>query len=271
MLSLDSLIATYAIPAFWALVVFIVGRIVAKIVTRSVGRMMSKQGVDQTLIKFAKNLLFIALMAFVILASLDRLGVETTSFAAVIAAAGLAIGFALQSSLSNFASGIMLIIFRPFKVGDYVQAGGTSGTVEEIQIFTTQLLSLGNNTIIIPNGQITSTEIINYTAKDTRRVDLVIGVSYDDDIRKVRPILEELMNANNLVLTEPNPTVGLLELGDNSVNLAVRPWAKPEHYWDVFFQLQEAIKIRFDEEGITFPFPQRDVHHHTEDATPDAE
>jgi len=220
--------------------------------------------------KFAKNLLFIALMAFVFLAALDRLGVETTSFAALIAAAGLAIGFALQGSLSNFASGIMLIIFRPFKVGDYVQAGGSSGTVEEVQIFTTQLLSLGNNTIIVPNGQITSSDIINYTAKDTRRVDLVIGVSYDDNLRKVRPILEELMKANDLVLAEPAPTVGLLELGDNSVNLAVRPWARPEHYWDVFFSLQEAIKLRFDDEGISFPFPQRDVHLFTEDAASDA-
>lgn len=221
---------------------------------------MIKRNLDETLVKFATNLIFITLMAFVIIAALDRLGVNTTSFAAIIAAAGLAIGFALQGTLSNFTSGIMLIVFRPFKVNDFIEAGGITGVVEEIQIFTTRLRSPDNKMIIVPNGQVMSGEITNYSAKDTRRVDLVFGVGYDDDLKKVKSVLFELMSADSRILADPEPSVGLLELGDNSVNFAVRPWVKTDDYWPVFFDIQEAVKLRFDEEGISIPHPQRDLH-----------
>ncbi len=221
---------------------------------------MTKQDVDVTLVKFAKNLIYTVLMAFVIIAALERVGVNTTSFAALIAAAGLAVGFALQGTLSNFAAGIMLIVFRPFKVNDFVEAGGITGVVEEIQIFTTKLRSPDNKTIIVPNGQMMSGEIINYSANETRRVDLVIGVGYNDDLKKVKSVLRELMSADSRVLSDPEPTIGLLELGDNSVNFAVRPWVKTDDYWSLFFDLQEAVKLRYDDEGISIPYPQRDLH-----------
>ena len=259
-LDINELLSAYGVPLLWAVIIFIVGRIVARIVAKTIARVMTKKGVDETLVKFGTKLLYVALMMFVIIAALDRLGVNTTSFAAVIAAAGLAIGFALQGTLSNFATGIMLIIFRPFKVNDLIEAGGVTGVVEEIQIFTTQLRSLDNKTIIVPNGQMTGGEIVNYSTKDTRRVDLVIGVGYDDDLKKVKSVLYELMNADSRVLADPEPTVGLLELGDNSVNFAVRPWVKSDDYWGVFFDLQEAVKLRFDEVGISIPYPQRDLH-----------
>ena len=198
-----SLVQTYALPVVWALVIFIIGRIVAKILTRIIGKMMVKSRVDETLVKFVQSLAYIALMAFVILAALDKLGVETTSFAAIIAAAGLAIGLSLQGTLGNLASGVMLIIFRPFKVGDFVEAGGQSGIVEEIQIFSTKMRSADNKEIIMPNGQITGTTIINYSAKNTRRIDLVIGVSYNDDLKKVRSVLEDILNKEERVLEDP--------------------------------------------------------------------
>jgi small conductance mechanosensitive channel len=199
-------------------------------------------------------------MAFVIMAALEKLGVETTSFAAIIAAAGLAIGLSLQGTLGNFASGIMLIMFRPFKVGDFVEAGGVAGVVEEIQIFSTKMKSGDNKEIIVPNGQIVGSTITNYSAKETRRIDLVIGVGYDDDLKKVRSVLEDILGKEARVLPDPAPTIGLLELGDSSVNFAVRPWVKTGDYWPTLFDLQEAIKIRFDHEGISIPYPQRDVH-----------
>ncbi len=255
-----TLIENYALPLIWAIAVFIVGRIVARVVSGLIAKMMTKSKVDETLVKFCKSLTYIALMAFVILAALEKLGVETTSFAAIIAAAGLAIGLSLQGTLSNFAAGIILMLFRPFKVGDFIEAGGTSGVVEEIQIFSTQLKSGDNKEIIVPNGQVISGTITNYSAKETRRIDLVIGVGYDDDLKKVRAILEDVLGKQEAVLPEPEPTIGLLELADSSVNFAVRPWVKTGDYWPTLFALQEQIKLRFDAEGISIPFPQRDVH-----------
>ncbi len=254
------LVQQYGLPIVWAIVVFVVGRIVARTVTNMIGKMMRKGRVDETLVKFSQNMIYIGLMAFVIIAALEKLGVETTSFAALIAAAGLAIGLALQGSLSNFASGVLLIIFRPFKVGDFVEAGGIAGTVEEVQIFTTQLRTGDNKTIIIPNGQVTGSSITNFSTKPTRRVDMVIGVGYDDDLKKVRSVIEEVLNADERVLKDPAVTIGLLELGDNSVNFAVRPWVKSGDYWGVLFDFQETIKNRFDAESISFPYPQRDIH-----------
>ncbi len=250
----------YAMPLVWAIIVFIIGKIVAKIITNIVGKMMIKGKVDETLIKFVKNIVYAGLMIFVILAALGKMGIETTSFAAILAAAGLAIGLSLQGTLSNFAAGFMLILFRPFKVGDFVEAGGVSGVVEEVQIFNTQLRSGDNKEIIVPNGQIVGSTITNYSAKETRRVDMVIGVGYNDDLKKVRAVLEDILKKDERVLADPAPTIGLIELGESSVNFVVRPWVKSGDYWPVLFEVQEEIKLRFDAEGISIPFPQRDLH-----------
>lgn len=254
------LVQDYALPLVWAIIIFIVGKIAARVISNVVATMMTKSKVDETLVKFAKSIIYIALMVFVVLAALGKLGIETTSFAAIIAAAGLAIGLSLQGTLGNFASGVMLILFRPFKVGDFVEAGGVSGIIEEIQIFSTKMRSGDNKEITVPNGQIVGSTITNYSAKETRRVDLVIGVGYDDDLKKVRAVLEEIIAADERILEDPAVTIGVLELGDSSVNFAVRPWVKSADYWNVFFELQENIKLRFDEEGISIPYPQQDVH-----------
>ncbi|MBN1956584.1 MAG: mechanosensitive ion channel [Desulfuromonadales bacterium] len=259
------LIQSYGLPLIWAILIFIVGRIAAGMIANLTAKMLTKSKVDETLVKFGKNMVYIALMIFVILAALGKLGIETTSFAAIIAAAGLAIGLSLQGTLGNFAAGVMLILFRPFKVGDFVEAGGVAGVVEEIQIFSTKMKSGDNKEITVPNGQIIGSTITNYSAKETRRVDLVIGVSYEDDLKKVRAVLEDILNSEERVLDEPAPTIGVLELGDSSVNFAVRPWVKSGDYWPVLFALQENIKIRFDDEGISIPYPQQDVHFIKED------
>ncbi|PLX92210.1 MAG: mechanosensitive ion channel protein [Desulfuromonas sp.] len=250
----------YAMPLIWSIVIFIVGRIVARIITNAIGKMMTKSKVDETLIKFGKNMVYITLMIFVILAALGKLGIETTSFAAILAAAGLAIGLSLQGTLGNFASGVMLILFRPFKVGDFVEAGGVAGVIEEIQIFSTRMKSGDNKEITVPNGQIVGSTITNYSAKETRRIDMVIGVGYNDDLKKVRAVLEEILKKDQRVLEDPAPTIGLIELGESSVNFVVRPWVKTGDYWPALFDLQEEIKLRFDAEGISIPFPQRDLH-----------
>jgi small conductance mechanosensitive channel len=222
--------------------------------------MMTKAEVDDTLISFVGNLTYIALLVFVIIAAINQLGIQTTSFIAVIGAAGLAIGLALQGSLANFAAGVLMIIFRPFKVGDFVEAAGVAGVVEAVQIFTTQLKTPDNKTIIIPNASVTGGSITNFSAKDTRRVDMVIGVGYGDDLKKVREILEDILAKDDRILKDPEPTIGVLELADNSVNFAVRPWVKTGDYWGVYFDVTETVKRRFDEEGISIPYPQRDVH-----------
>ena len=257
---LIELVQSYGLPIVWAIVIFIVGRIVARILSNGVAKMMTKSKIDETLVKFSKSMIYAALMIFVSLAAIGKLGIETTSFAAILAAAGLAIGFALQGTLGNFAAGFMLILFRPFKVGDFVEAGGVTGVVEEVQIFSTKMKSLDNKEITVPNGQIVGSTIINYSAKKTRRVDLVFGVGYNDDLKKVRAVLEDILNSDARILKNPAPTIGVLELADSSVNLAVRPWVKSDDYWPVLFDIQEAVKLRFDAEGISIPYPQQDVH-----------
>ena len=257
---LIELVQSYGLPLIWAIVVFIVGRIVARIITKVVVKMMSRANIDETLIKFTKTVIYVALMIFVILASLGKLGIETTSFAAILAAAGLAIGLSLQGTLGNFASGFMLILFRPFKVGDFVEAGGVSGVVEEIQIFSTRMRSGDNKEITVPNGQIVGSTITNYSAKETRRVDLVVGVGYNDDLKKVRAVLEDILAKDERILKDPAPTIGVSELADSSVNFVVRPWVKSGDYWPVLFDTQETVKLRFDAEGISIPYPQQDLH-----------
>jgi small conductance mechanosensitive channel len=250
----------YGLKIIAAIVVFIVGRWVAKVLRNLVEKMMIRAKVDETLVKFVGNLTYVALLAIVVIAALNQLGIQTTSFIAIIGAAGLAVGLALQGSLANFAAGVLMIIFRPFKVGDYVEGGGTAGTVEAIGIFTTNLTSPDNKVIIVPNAKMTGDNIVNYSAKDIRRLDLVFGVSYSDDLQKVKNVLLDILKAESRVLQNPAPTIGVLELADSSVNFAVRPWVKGADYWPLFFDLKERIKERFDAESISIPFPQQDVH-----------
>ena len=257
---LQELLAFYGLKIVAAIVIFIVGRWIAKALKNVVKRMMAKGNVEEILISFVGNLTYIALLVFVIIAALNQLGIQTTSFIAIIGAAGLAIGLALQGSLANFAAGVLMIIFRPFQVGEYIEGAGVAGSVEKVQIFTTQLKTPDNKTIIIPNAKIMGDNITNYSAKDTRRVDMVIGVGYGDDLKKVREILEDILAKDDRILEDPAPTIGVLELGDNSVNFAVRPWVKRDDYWGTYFDVTETVKRRFDEEGISIPYPQRDVH-----------
>lgn len=254
------LLTVYGLKVLAAIVVFIIGRWVAKGLRNLARRVMEKKGVDPTLISFVVNLTYIALLVFVIIAALGQLGIQTTSFIAIIGAAGLAIGLALQGSLSNFAAGFLMIIFRPFKVDDFIEGAGTAGTVEEIQIFTTTLKTPDNKTVIIPNASLTSGNIVNWTVKGTRRVDLVMGIGYEDDIDKARKIMEDVIATDERILKDPAPMIAVAELADSSVNFTVRPWAKAGDYWGVYFDLNEKIKKAFDAEGVSIPFPQRDVH-----------
>ena len=254
------LVTVFGVKILAALAVFIIGRWVVKYLGNLVKRLMEKRHVDATLTKFVASLTYIALLTFVILAALGMLGIQTTSFIAVLGAAGLAIGLALQGSLSNFAAGVLMIIFRPFKVGDFIEAAGVAGTVEEIQIFTTQLATADNKTIIIPNAKLTADNIINYSTKGTRRADMVFGIGYEDDIDKARDIITEILSNDERVLTDPPLQVAVSELADSSVNFVTRAWVKAGDYWGVVFDATETVKKRFDAEGISIPFPQRDVH-----------
>ena len=245
-----------------ALVIFYVGRFAISIVVRGLRKLMQKQEVDKTLETFVCNLVRIALLVVVIITAISALGIETTSFIAIFGAAGLAVGLALQGSLSNFAAGVLIVLFRPYRVGNYVEAAGVSGTIEQVQILTTILVTPDNKQIIVPNSQIMNSIITNYSAKDTRRVDMVVGVSYGDDLDKVRKTLEELVAADERILADPACKIAVSQLADSSVNFIVRPWVKAADYWGVTFDLTEAIKKRFDQEGISIPFPQQDVHLH---------
>ena len=252
-----------------ALIIFVVGWTVAKVIRGVLRRALNRAGFDETLGVFLSRLAYMLLLAFVVIVTIQKLGVDTTSFAALIAAGGLAIGLALQSSLSNFASGVMLIALRPFKVGDFIEAGGTSGKVTAIAVFATELVTGDNKKVIIPNSAIASGTITNYSAMDTRRIDLVVGVGYDADLRQARKILENILSDESRVLTEPAPLVAVSNLGESSVDFVVRPWVKAADYWPVTFDLNERIKLRLDDEGISIPFPQHDVHvYHTGEDKP---
>ena len=250
----------YGTAIIGSLLIFFIGKLVAKAITSFARKVMEKRNVDPTITSFLANIIYGVLFTMVIIAAIGTLGIETTSIAAVIAAAGLAIGMALQGSLSNFAAGVMIIAFRPFKVGDYVEAAGIAGTVEEVNIFTTYMKTPDNKEIIVPNGSIISDSITNYSAKPTRRVDLVIGVGYDDDLKKVKQVLTEIVAADSRVLNEPETLIAVSNLGESSVDFVVRPWVESADYWPVKFDLLEAIKLRLDAEGISIPFPQRDLH-----------
>ena len=243
-----------------ALVIFFVGRMIARLVTKGLHNVMQSQKVDKILETFVCNLAYWALMIFVIIAAINQIGVQTTSLIALMGAAGLAVGLALQGSLANFAAGVLIVMFRPYRVGDFVEAAGISGTVLQVQLLTTILKTVDNKQIIVPNGQIMGSIITNYSANDTRRVDMTVGVSYDDDLDKVRSTLQELVNADDRILKDPECLIAVSELADSSVNFNLRPWVNAADYWGVKFDLTEAIKKRFDKEGISFPFPQQDVH-----------
>jgi small conductance mechanosensitive channel len=259
---IKEIFAIYGIRVIAALAIFIIGRWVAKGLRNLLRRIMKRNQVDKTLISFVCSLVYVLLLAFVIIAAINKLGIQTTSFIAIIGAAGLAIGLALQGSLANFAAGVLMIIFRPFKVGDLIEGGGTTGTVEEIQIFTTQLKSADNKTIIVPNSKMLGGNIVNYSTKETRRVDMTFGIGYDDDIDKSRSVIQGIINKDERVLKDPAPLVVVSELADSSVNFTVRVWTKSGDYWGVFFDTTEAVKKQFDAEEISIPFPQQDVHHY---------
>ena len=250
----------FGIRVVTAIAIFYIGRLIVSLLTRGLRKLMEKQEVDKTLETFVCNLVRVALLAFVVVAAINSLGVQTASFIAVLGAAGLAVGLALQGSLSNFAAGVLIVMFRPYKVGDWIEAAGVSGSVLEVQILTTAMKTGDNKRVIVPNSQIMGSIITNYSAHDTRRVDLVVGVSYSDDLDKVRETLKSIVAADDRILDDPAVTIAVSELADSSVNFVVRPWVRTADYWAVLFDLTETIKKRFDAEGISIPFPQRDVH-----------
>jgi small conductance mechanosensitive channel len=243
-----------------AIVIFYVGRAIARILTKGVRKVMESQSVDPILVSFIGTLVQWGLMAFVIIAAITKLGVQTASLVALIGAAGLAVGLALQGSLANFAAGVLIVLFRPYRVGDWVEAAGVAGAVLQVQVLTTILQTADNKQIIIPNGQIMSSIITNYNANNTRRVDMVIGVSYGEDIDKVRKTIRDVAAADSRILRNPECQVAVSELGETRVNFIVRPWVNSADYWDVMFDLTEAIKKRFDKDGISIPYRQREVH-----------
>lgn len=263
-MDVNQLLVDYAIP--WgvkialAVVIFYLGRIVVAAVVKVVERLLRNREMDEMLVRFLSSILRWVLLLFVIIAALSQLGIDTTSLIALLGAAGLAIGLSLQSSLSNFAAGVMIIVFRPFNKGDFVEIAGATGVIDNINIFTTTMTTPDNKEVIVPNGSILASNITNYSARDTRRVDMVFGISYDDDLRKAKKLLEEIIAGDDRVLADPAPVVALSELADSSVNFIVRPWAKAEDYWGLMWDTTEAVKLKFDEAGISIPYPQMDVH-----------
>lgn len=262
--TLASYVTEYGLRIVVALLIFIIGRAIAKALANGTQKVLLKAKVDETLASFLKNITYYALVAAVVIAALGQAGINVTSFLAVLGAAGLAVGLALKDSLSNFAAGAMLILLKFFKKGDYVTAGGQSGTVTAINIFNTVLTTPDNRVITVPNSAVLGGTIINVTANDTRRVDMTFGIGYDDDLLKAKKTLERIVSEEPRVLADPAPVIQVMELADSSVNFVVRPWCKTSDYWGVFFALTEKVKLVFDQEGISIPYPQQDVHMYTE-------
>lgn len=249
-----------------ALLTFFIGRLIARHVMKLTNKLMQRQKVDQTLVRFMGNIIYYALLVVVLMATADQLGIDTNSFLAIFGAAGLAVGLALKDSLGNIASGVMLVFLRPFRIGDWVNAAGISGTVEAISIFNTTFLTPDNQRLIVPNGMITNGVITNVTANPTRRLDLIFGISYGDDILKARKVFEQVLARETRILSDPAPAITVADLAESSVNFNVRPWVKTEEYWTIKWALTEQVKLALDEAGISIPFPQRDVHLHRSDA-----
>ncbi|WP_068711958.1 small-conductance mechanosensitive channel MscS [Vibrio tritonius] len=256
----SDLLIQYGINFMWALVILIVGNFVVKLIAGSISKVLKKRRMDKAVIDFINAIVRYLLFIVVLMAALGKLGIQTASVVAVIGAAGLAVALALQGSLSNFAAGVLIVAFRPFKSGDYVEVGGVAGSVDSIQIFQTVLSSPDNKMVVVPNSSIIGGPITNYSRHKTRRVDLVIGVSYKADLRKTKQVLRDVLDKDERVLKDPEPTIGVLALADSSVNFVVRPWVKTENYWPVYWDLMLNIKEALDENGIEIPFPQMDVH-----------
>lgn len=260
----QELLTKFGLKAVAAILIFVIGRWVARVLKNLLQRTMTHARVDAAIVGFTVSLVNAAMMVFVVLAALGQVGVETTSLIAMLGAAGLAVGLALQGSLSNFASGVLILIFRPFKAGDYIEGADTAGIVKTIHIFTTTLTTLDNKRVIVPNSKLMSDNIINYSAEGKRRLDLVACISYSDDIDTAKAAMLDEISREERVLKDPAPFVGVLAMNDSSIDLAVRPWVAVPDYWDVFFALNERIKKRLEAEGCTIPFPQRDVHIYNE-------
>ena len=259
---LTELLSSFGISFFIALCILIIGRQTIKIIIKIISSALERSNTEDTVRIFVTNLLNTLLMIVVFIAAINQLGIQTTSIIAVLGAAGLAIGLALQGSLSNFAAGILIVIYRPYKVGDYIQADNHLGTVDDIQIFSTVLRTPDNKIVVVPNGSIMNGSIVNFSHQKERRIDIVIGCSYDDDIDKVKEVLADVLSKDERILKEPKPRIALSELADSSLNFIVRPWVKNSEYLDVLYSLLEEIKKRFDQEGISIPYPQSDVHIH---------
>jgi len=256
----DIYILPWAINIALALAIFFAGRWVAGQLVNFTGRLMRRAKVDEMLVNFASSIVNVLLLLFIIVAALGQLGVDTTSLIALVGAAGLAIALSLQDSLKNFAAGVLLIVFRPFREGDFVEVSGIAGIVEHVTIFNTVLRTADNREVIVPNGGIYTDVITNYSRRETRRVDMVFGISYDDDLRKAKQILMDILTSDERVLSDPEPLVVVAALADSSVNFNVRPWVKTADYWAVYWDVTEQVKLRFDEAGITIPYPQMQVH-----------
>ncbi len=256
----QAFIVLYGLKVIGAILIFVIGRWMAKLVTSGVRKAMESRQVDPTLIGFTTGLVQYALLAFVIIAALGELGIQTASLIAILGAAGLAVGLALQGSLSNFAAGVLIILFRPFRSGDFIDAGGALGIVEQIHVFHTKMRSADNKAIIVPNSSIMGGNITNFSAKDTRRVDLVIGVSYDAYIPEAKQLLRGVVEADERVLKDPEVFVAVTELADSSVNFTIRAWVNSADWWPTLCDLTENIKLKLDEAGIGIPYPQMDVH-----------
>ena len=256
----------HSLKLLGAVAIFIFGRWVSKRLVNGLGRVMKARNLDDLLIQFVSNILSVLLLVMVILIAINYLGIPITPLLAILGGAALAVGLALQSSLSNFASGIMLVAFRPFTKGDFVDAGGVAGTVQSVGIFHTELKTPDNRHIVVGNSSITSSNITNFSAYDTRRIDLVIGVHYDDDLKLARSVIEKVLREHPNVLDDPEPTIMLMDLGESSVDFAVRPWVKSTEFWPTRGQLLEQLKAELEAAGCSIPFPQRDVHHYNHPA-----
>lgn len=251
----------YGLKIVAAIAIFVIGKWVANRLTQVLKGLMEKAKVDKTLVEFSESIIYTILLLVVVMAALNSLGVNTTSFVAVLGAATLAIGLALQGSVSNIGAAALIIIFRPFKVGDMIEAGGATGTVTDINLFSTIISPVDNRTIIVPNSNIIGGNITNYSIKPNRRVDHVFGIGYDDDLKLAKNTLMEIVKADSRVLADPEPFVAVSELADSSVNFVVRAWTTNDDYWGVYFDMLESVKLTFDEKGISIPYPQMDVHH----------
>ncbi len=259
---ITNLSVEYAPKLVLAIITLVVGLWGIKIILKALNKALKVKKVDVSLHDFLKSTVSILLKVLLFVSVASIIGIKTTSFIAIIGAAGLAVGLAFQGALSNFAGGVLILIFRPFKVGDFIEASGHMGTVESIQVFSTILVTLDNKKIVIPNGNLSNNSIVNYSAKENRRVDFTFGIGYGDDLKKAKEVLYKIVTSHKLVLKSPEPFIGVLELADSSVNFAVRVWVNVSDYWTVFFDINEEVKLTFDKEGISIPYPQMDIHNY---------